>query len=366
MEFLSDMLERPERLSEKMMTDNPPHPSTIVLTATNKCNLRCIMCGIWKDQPSTDAHGRTLLGTDEILSFIKGLQTWGGVRFITFDTIGEPLMNPDFARIVTYAREQGFFVGVASNGTRLDEETARAIIEADLQAMTISIDSAIPEIHDRIRGQKGALAKTCEGIRTTKRLQDELGRSNPALRIMTVLSKLNYQEIDRMADLALDLSIEELRIVYVSIIDDEVAAEMKAMTGNASNVANTFRFDVPKEQLYIEGIDRGELMQSLERLETKCRQHGIDLNLSLNPGMYQRSCKVFWNSMFIDAFGNVYPCAMLNEVTGLGNIRETELDAIWGGERYRKLRTLIDRRNRGEFELPICQRCCHFADIQSV
>ena len=68
----------------------------------------------------------------------------------------------------------------------------------------------------------------------------------------------------------------------------------------------------------------------------------------------------------IDAFGNVYPCAMLNEETGLGNIRESELDAIWGSKRYRKLRALIEQRNRGEFELPICQRCCRFADVQSI
>ncbi len=345
------------------MADSPPHPSTVFLTVTNKCNLRCVMCGIWKDQPNADAHDRELLGTDEIISFLKGLRTWGGVRVIAFDTIGEPFLNPNFPRIVAHARERRFFVGVTTNGTQLGEETARAVIEGDLQAMTVSIDSAIPEIHDRIRGRKGALAKTCEGIRTIKRLQDELEKSNPALSILTVLSKLNYREIDRMADLARDLGIGTLRLVYVSIIDDEATAETNAMTGDASKVANVHRFGVPKGQLYIEGVDRGELMLSLKRLKEKCGQYGIQLRSLLNPGGYRCNCKMFWDSLFIDAFGNVYPCAMMSAETGLGNIREAALDAIWSGERYRKLRALLDRRNRGEIELPICQRCCVFADI---
>ena len=49
--------------------------------------------------------------------------------------------------------------------------------------------------------------------------------------------------------------------------------------------------------------------------------------------------------------------------TNLGNVRHKSLDEIWNSDEYARLRDLLYRRNSGEVDLEICERCCTFSRI---
>lgn len=77
-------------------------------------------------------------------------------------TGGEPLLYPDLPRLITAGRSHGMDVNLTSNGTLLDRHYD-SLVEAGLQSISFSIDGLEPT-HDRLRGQKGAHARTWKAL----------------------------------------------------------------------------------------------------------------------------------------------------------------------------------------------------------
>ena len=77
---------------------------------------------------------------------------------------GEPLLRPDLFEIAEHAKKLGFYLGLSSNGTLMDEVMATRIAKARFNYVGISLDG-LAENHDRIRGQEGAFNSSIVGIR---------------------------------------------------------------------------------------------------------------------------------------------------------------------------------------------------------
>lgn len=338
-------------------------PQVVYLTAENRCNLKCKSCAIWEDMAETDAQGEPRLAADEMFRLIDKVRDWGGVRHIAFDTIGEPLLDKSFEQYVGHASRQGFGTSTVTNGMPLTESRALEVLKSGLQYISFSIDSPIAEIHDEIRGQEGAFEKTVRAIRLLQRLKKEnpaaAAQNRPAIMIICVVSRSNFREVDQMAELVRDLGVTRLRLVYAATVDSGVTANL-AQQSTAK--ANAHRFALPPEDLHIDAADRSLLLEKLGLLACKCTTYQIGLDLAINAADVRRPCPVLWTSTFVDKFGNVYPCPMMTD-TNLGNVRHKSLDEIWNSEEYARLRDLLHRRNSGEVDLEICERCCTFSRI---
>lgn len=80
-------------------------------------------------------------------------------------TGGEPTLHTDLPRIVRYARERGLHVRMITNGWRLGEaDFARALADAGLSLVHVSIYSVRPEIEARLRGIPGTLDRAFSSI----------------------------------------------------------------------------------------------------------------------------------------------------------------------------------------------------------
>jgi heme d1 biosynthesis radical SAM protein NirJ len=77
---------------------------------------------------------------------------------------GEPLLRRDIFDISRRAKDMGFYVGLSSNGTLIDEATAARIAEVGYDYVGISLDG-IGEVHDRFRREAGAYDAALKGIR---------------------------------------------------------------------------------------------------------------------------------------------------------------------------------------------------------
>ncbi len=82
---------------------------------------------------------------------------------------------------VAYAKQRGIAeVGVISNGSLIDEQVARAVIEAGLDAINISVDASGREVFERTRvGLK--YDTVIANIERLVRMRKELGRARPKL-----------------------------------------------------------------------------------------------------------------------------------------------------------------------------------------
>ena len=81
-------------------------------------------------------------------------------------TGGEPLLHPDFLKMVDLLREKGLGLTIETNGLLLTETLARYLKEkSTLRLISVSLDGACPETHDAFRGVKGSFEKACRAIR---------------------------------------------------------------------------------------------------------------------------------------------------------------------------------------------------------
>ncbi|WP_243678922.1 radical SAM protein [Vulcanisaeta distributa] len=113
---------------------------------TYRCNLKCIHCyinaiqGLSRDELTTEEALRVVDDAHELrtpLLIISG---------------GEPLIREDITDVMRRANDYGIKVSLSTNGTLITRDWALKLKELNVQYVGISIDSPIPEVHDKIRG----------------------------------------------------------------------------------------------------------------------------------------------------------------------------------------------------------------------
>jgi radical SAM protein with 4Fe4S-binding SPASM domain len=133
----------------------PDHPAWEI---TARCNLRCIHCHVSGGQAAPDE-----LSTPEAFGLLDRLAEVPAFRMVAF-TGGEPLMRPDFFRILEYSQSLGFTHTMATNATLVTPGNAARLKELGVSIAAVSLDSPSAEVHDRIRGVPGAFEKAMRGI----------------------------------------------------------------------------------------------------------------------------------------------------------------------------------------------------------
>lgn len=135
-----------------------PLPPFVTISPTYRCQCRCVHCCA----NAAQRDHRDELETRELKSVIdqaKGL----GVLQITFSG-GEPLLREDIVELVQHAHRQGLLTRINTNGLLLERELVSKLKKAGLTQGAVSIDDTDPEMHDRLRGMRGAHAKALAGI----------------------------------------------------------------------------------------------------------------------------------------------------------------------------------------------------------
>ncbi len=133
-------------------------PFLVVWNYTRLCNQRCKHC---YEGASPNADTSDELTTEEAKRVVDDLRD-AGVVAIAFSG-GEPLMRKDIYEVAGYAKEQGFYVAMATNGTLITKDVARRIKQV-FDYVEISLDG-FEKTHDEFRGVRGSWRRTCEGIR---------------------------------------------------------------------------------------------------------------------------------------------------------------------------------------------------------
>lgn len=131
-------------------------PFLVVWDYTWRCNLKCKHC--YEDAGKDRGEELTTEEAKEVIDRFKE----AGVVAIAFSG-GEPLVRDDFFEVAKYAKDQGFFVSTATNGTLITEEVAKKMKNV-LDYVEISLDG-FEETHDEFRGVEGAWERTCKGIK---------------------------------------------------------------------------------------------------------------------------------------------------------------------------------------------------------
>jgi MoaA/NifB/PqqE/SkfB family radical SAM enzyme len=159
---------------------------------TYRCNFRCSFCNYWKYEVDRGIE----LSPEQFAVGARNLKK-AGTMMISLAG-GEPLLREDLPEIVR-ALSHHHFVFVTTNGWLVTPERARALWEAGIYGVSVSIDFADPKKHDERRGVKGAHKKALQALRI---LSESRTQDYQRVNLNCVLMHDNLDEIEDLILLA--------------------------------------------------------------------------------------------------------------------------------------------------------------------
>jgi radical SAM protein len=160
-------------------------PFIVIWETTRACALACVHCRA-EANPHRDPGELT---TADARGLIDRVAAFGDPPPILVLTGGDPFRRPDLVDLVAYATGRGVSVSVTPSGTAaVTGEKLRALRDAGLARLAVSLDGATPEAHDAFRGVRGSHRHT---IRIIERAR-ELGIS---LQINTTVCRQTWREL---------------------------------------------------------------------------------------------------------------------------------------------------------------------------
>jgi MoaA/NifB/PqqE/SkfB family radical SAM enzyme len=325
-------------------------PLRISVLATTRCNLRCAFC---VDKGKQNRPEPDRLSLDEWRQIIRTIPL-----FTTVDFIGsEPFLAANIFEILGALLEKKHIVWVSSNGTTLDEEQVRFLVDRGLTYLRCSIDG-MTDYHNHIRGSNTAFQRVTETLRHIQECKKTVGRRRPVVGVKVNILPDNH---DQIPDL-LEFAEHELKVdqVYFNLMyDNDLLSSLEpAQDFDHAGFVDGNRYVYPEEcRENVKGAVR-----SIFQYKTRS---GIEIGFSQemseadtlayidNPGSFGvRHCSEPWCSFMLYYDGRVSPCIAYET----GNIRELGYDVrrVVRDPRYREYLDFF--KSRAPF-FPPCGGC---------
>ena len=270
-------------------------PVEYIVETTAKCNLYCPMCPReTHKQPKEDMTGEVF----ERLVRESG----SSAEHMMLIGLGEPFMDRAIFDRIEYCARHNVSTLLSTNGTFLDEQTARRILDSPLDHITLSFDGASQETFEFYR--KGA---------RFEKVRDNFVR----------FAKMKHERKAKI----------------------QVVVQMVVMDGNAHEVEEFLRF-----WSAVPGIDQ---------VRAKADETNLMRPEALHPaGAWKHPCHYLWRGpMYVKHGGDVYPCCQSYMLDGrpVGRIGEATIGEIFNSPEMRRMRRLHVAGRAGEID--ICARC---------
>jgi len=280
------------------------------LVVTYACNMKCKFCNL----PSRVDKAKEI-STEDFKNIISEFASLGstGIGF----TGGEPLLRADIYDLIKFAKEKHMATQLTTNGILLNEINSKKLIDAGLDDLGVSLESHNSEIHDDIRGVNGAFKKTLLGIRTYNKIK-KASKSGADITVSTVLTRKNYEDIDEFIEFCKKEGIDNISF---GLVQDEFTSENL-------NINDQKKFEAVVNKIKSYAL-KGEMVDnSLEYLN--------DLKNGLNQ---HKPCWAGYHSLYVDCFGNFFPCFYYMENNKvINNLSQTSVKEIWKSSEYQVLR----------------------------
>ena len=183
-----------------------PRLTYLFIELTDICNLCCMHCG----SHCSPAKG-TYIDTDLLLSSLKEIsEDFDPDSVMVCLSGGEPLLHPDFFKIVSGIADLGFSWGITTNGTLIDEDAAAKMQKYGLGSVTISIDG-LEASHDWLRQCSGAYQKAVSAVSV-------LCNFGFQTQATSVIHKKNLVELEAMFRVMCELNVCSWRIINMEPI----------------------------------------------------------------------------------------------------------------------------------------------------
>ena len=318
----------------------------VVWNVSRRCNLRCIHC--YSDSENRRYDGElTKQEAERMLTDLAGF----GVPAVLLSG-GEPLMRRDLFELAAFGKKLGLRFTFSTNGTLIDEATARRIHDTGFSYVGISLDG-IGETNDLFRGSRGAFDKALQALRNLKKAGQKVG-------LRMTLTRHNIAELPKILELIEAEKIDRACFYHLvpsgrgRLIQTEVPTPEETERAVGALLDKTKEWErrrIRKEILTVDNHADGIYLLRRLSKEDPARAKEVRRLLEANGGAFKSSgvgigC--------IDFLGDVHPDQFWTGET-LGNVRQRPFSEIWQDESIPLLHELRHRRDFLKGKCATCQ-----------
>ena len=264
-------------------------PDVVRIETTNACNAKCVICPHHKmARPVRRMDNR-------LFAQIIDECAVGRPKEIHLHNFGEPLLDKALEGRIRYAKQRtSARVKIFSNGSLVTRERARAMIEAGLDEIKISMDGATREEFQRIRPPL-KYDQVVQNIKDLVAVRNEMGAAT------------------------------RIRFACCSTSDKESTMQSLENLVDGFSFGKIHNWHGPEETIEVGGV--------------------------------RKPCSRLWRTFTVLADGNVALCCLdYDGQVILGRLDEkTRIEKIWNNDAYQRVRRL--HREARQAELSLCRYC---------
>ena len=237
---------------------------------------------------------------------------------------GEPLMRPDIYDISRRAKALGFYVGLSTNGTLIDEQNIEQIAAVGYDYVGVSIDG-IRDTHDRFRRRTGAFEEAMHGIRLCHAKSIKVG-------LRFTLTQDNASELPQILQLMDDEGIEKFYLSHLNYAGRGNRNRKDDVVHQVTREAMDLLFETAwrdaregREREFVTGNNDADGPYLLRWVEERFPDRVEEMRERLSRWGGNASGLYIAN---IDNLGDVHPDTFWWHHT-LGNVRKRPFSEIW-------------------------------------
>jgi MoaA/NifB/PqqE/SkfB family radical SAM enzyme len=271
------------------------YPISVELDLADFCNLKCWWCRF------AYAHKPIIMSLSLAKKILKELAEVG-VKSIVFSGGGEPLLNPNFDKIVEYGYSLGLDQGIYTNGVNIHKYVE--VLNQKMKFIYVSVDAATKETYQKIKGVD-CFNEVLENISLLCEHKDKA-----KIGLGFLVSPDNFHEITMFINL-----LNEFNVDYIQF--------RPAVTDNIDKIwlrtITRFLLRLKSDKIIVANYKFNDLLQeNAGRNYSKCLGHNFLGGIS--------------------ADGTVWLCLNHRYYEGfdIGNLREQSFKEIWNGEKRKQ------------------------------
>ena len=306
-------------------------PKWVQIGITEYCNYHCVMCPF--HSPYVDEERRNLersrLPLEVYAAVLRDLKEMG-TQAVDICGTGEPLTHPQAMEMIALARELGFAVRLATNGSLLTAEKARRLVDLGVERIHVSFNAGTEETYRRMH--RGAPANARAAIISRLRgMHDyavETGKQPVTIEFSAVLTRLNMGEIVQMVEAAHETRSHQFMLILMGPLPATYGPEAHELP--------------PKPE------DWPLIRQEIARAQARARELGLATNLEeveltgTKDGtrtIYEQvACYIGHEFALILGNGKVRFCCQCSKL--MGDLHEDRFARIWYADAYQKMREM--------------------------
>lgn len=306
----------------------------LVIKPTLACTANCKTCQYRRELHKSLRSSRKL-SFEQWLTILEDARKLGVERLDISG--GEPTLYKNLTDLIRTGKRYGWYVNVNSNGSLIDEDYAKRLLEAGLDSISISIYSPQPQVHDEMRNHKGLWDKATNAVKIFRKLKVKY--PNFIICTQTLICRENYRMLADLIKLHYELGSSRISFTY---LEGDFG---KKYLLNEQEISDFREKVIPEAVAVCQTLEPAIRNQAVRVVEST---YSAKINTISNfaRGIYRPTeqnlypCQRPKEFTILLANGDVHPCNMIeySHEPVMGNLFEKSLPEIWYSEKWSRFR----------------------------